>query len=539
MRIVVIGAVAAGTSAAAKARRGNDKAEIVVYERGTFISYSSCGTPYYIGGDVDDIDELTPRDVRFFKKYNIDIKTGHEVIDIDREEHTVTIKNLETQQIILDKYDKLIIATGASPYIPPIVGVANENVFFLRTIADAQHIKSFIAVNSPKTAVIVGSGFVGMELIENLMQVGLDVTILESNDKICSNLDVDMAKYLRNILESKGVKVRTSIIIKEITGNKVLLEGGETVSADFVIMATGVRPNVELAKGIGLEIGQTGGIKVDRHMKTNDDNIYACGDCIETFCHLTGKPVYVAMGTVANKTGRIAGDNVTGGINFYPGGLGTSIFKVFDHTVASTGLSEADAKSLGYDIVISHNIKPNKSLYMGGEEMVIKAIADTKFGRLLGVQIIGKEGVDKRIDVFVTLITYEAKIETVADLDLAYAPPFSTAKDPVMYTGMILHNAMDNNRLLCTPDSIPDGAQIIDVRSESDYKTRGHVEGAINIPFATLRDNFDKIDKKGPTVVYCNKGVTGNAAQNLLINNGFKKVYNLSGGNKFYTATRK
>ncbi|OOB79832.1 MAG: dehydrogenase [Epulopiscium sp. Nele67-Bin002] len=542
VRIIVIGAVAAGTSAAAKARRNNDAAEIVIYEKDLFISYAICGMPYFIGGEVEDIDELTPRDVEFFKKkHNIDVFIGHEVIDVDVDLKTVTVKNLTTQTIIVDKYDKLVFSTGATVAKPNIEGLDKPNVFFLRTIANAQDIKHYIKVNNPKNAIVVGSGFVGFEIMENLMHLGVDVTLLDAADKLTKNLDADMAKYLEKILLGKNVKVLTSQHITQITDEGIKLANNTTLATDMIIMATGVRPNVDLAKSVGIVIGEMGGIKVDRHMKTNIDDVYACGDCIETFSRVTGGVVYQAMATVANKTGRIAGDNLTGGTSFYAGGLGTGIFKLFNYTIASTGINEAEAISLGYDIQVCHNIKPNKPLYMDGKEMVIKAIADKKFGRLLGVQIIGQDGVDKRIDVFATLITYEAKVQEIFDIDLAYAPPFSTTKDPVIYTGMILDNALNNECPLIRADDIHKlGAevQIVDVRSNSDYINKGHVEGAINIPHAKLRDNLDKLNKDKPVVVYCNKGVTGNAAQNILINNGFKYVYNLSGGQKFYKGTR-
>lgn len=545
MRIVVIGAVAAGTSAAAKARRNDDFAEIIIYERDKDISYSGCGLPYYIGGEIESVDELTPRDPDFFKKkYNIDVLTGYEVLNINSKDKKLNIKNLHTGEEFEDSYDKLVIATGAVPFIPKIEGIDCENVFFLRNVQSARNIKSYIENNKPKNALIVGTGFIGFEMLENLMEYGVNVTIVEREGKITPNLDEDMALFLENTLIKKNVKIMKSTSITKINKEKVTLSDGLEIDSDMVIMATGVRPNVDVAKEAGIELGVTGAIKVNNKMETNIKDIYACGDCIETFSAITKKPVYRPLGSTANKTGRIAGDVLTGGSLEYKGNLSTGIFKLFDLAIASTGLSEKEAINEGYDIVICHNIKPDKPTYFHGKEMVIKAIADKKTEKLLGVQIVGYEGVDKRIDVFVTLITYGAKVDELFHLDLAYAPPFSTTKDPVHYTGMILNNAINNDRPVMTSGEVRkfsengEKLQIIDARVSKQYD-EAHVERAENIPHSKLRSELEKLDKEVTTITYCNKGVTGNAAQNILINHGFKKVYNLSGGHKFYKATKK
>ena len=544
MRILVIGAVAAGTSAAAKARRNNDEAEIVIYEKDKDISYSGCGLPYYIGGEIDDTSELTPRDSIFFKKkYNIDVFTGHEVLNINSKTKELTVKNLHSSEVFVDKYDKLIIATGATPFVPSIKGIDSKNVFFLRNVQSARNIRSFIENNKPQHAVIAGTGFIGFEMLENLMTDGVNVTIVEKQGKITPNLDEDMAVFLENALIKKGISILKNTSIALVTKDKVVLEDGSEVRSDMVIMATGVRPNVSIAKEAGVETGVTGAIKVDNKMKTNINDIYASGDCIETFSVVTGKPVYRPLGSTANKTGRIAGDVVTGGNLEYKGNLGTGIFKLFDMTVANTGLSEKEAIAEGYEIVVCHNIKPDKPDYFHGKEMVIKAIADKKTERILGVQIVGYVGVDKRIDVFATLITYGAKVDELFHLDLAYAPPFSTTKDPVHYTGMILDNALNNNRPIITAKDAEqlvnkgEKIQVIDARVSKQYD-ESHVESAVNIPLSKLREKLKTLDKNVLTITYCNKGVTGNAAQNILINNGFNKVYNLSGGHKFYKGTK-
>lgn len=545
MRLIIIGAVAAGTSAAAKARRNDENAEIIIYDKDSYISYSGCGMPYYIGGEVEDAQKLTPRDPVFFKsKYNVDILIRHEVLSIDHKNKTLEIKNLATGDTFQDHYDKLVIAAGAAAVIPPVKGADLKNVFTLRNIGDMNQIKDFINEYAPKSAVIVGTGFIGLEVCENLKELGIEVTLIERLPWVTPVLDGDMAVYVEDHLRKNGIKLLTGVSVAEIKKDKVILEGQREVEADFVLLSTGVRPNTELAAKAGIELGVTGAIKVNEKMMTNVKDIYSCGDCSEQYHAVTGKPVYRPMGSTANKTGRIAGDVVTGGNLSFRGILGTGIFKVFDMTVAITGLTEREAIKEGYHVAVCHNIKPNKPEYMGGREMVIKGIADKDTGRLLGVQIAGFEGVDKRIDVFVTAITYKAQAEDLFHLDLAYAPPFSTTKDPVMYTGMILDNAIHSDRKLITSDELEElinsgkDYQLIDARAASQYE-QDHIETAVNVPHAKLRNSLDKLDKDAITITYCNKGVTGNAAQNILLNHGFKEVYNLSGGHKNYRKNRK
>lgn len=543
MRIVIIGGVAAGTSAAAKARRNDEQAEIVIYEKDRDISYSGCGLPYYIGGEIQDIEKLTPRDPAFFKKkYEIQVKNEHEVMEISPKHKSLLIKDLSTGKVFSDYYDRLILSTGASPFVPKIEGITKEHIFFLRNPQNALAIRNYIEMRKPKTAIIAGTGFIGLEMLENLLRRNIDVTIIELADKITPNLDEDMSMYLENMILKKGVKLLKSKTIERINDKSLVLNDGKVLKSEMVIMATGVRPNTYLAKSIGVTIGVTGAIQVNKRMQTNVKDIYACGDCIETFSVVTGKPIYRPLGSTANKTGRIAGDALNEGTLTYKGNLGTGIFKLFDLTIASTGLSEKEARVEGFDIEVSHNIKPDKPTYFNGEEMVIKAIADRKSKRLLGVQIVGKAGVDKRIDVFATLITYKATVDELFHLDLAYAPPFSTTKDPVHYTGMILDNSISHRRKLITSEEIrnlDEQMQIIDARSIDDYIKKGHVEGGENIPHGILREKLETLDPKKMTVTYCNKGVTGNAAQNILIGRGFEDVYNLSGGHTFYQGSKK
>ena len=545
MKIIVIGAVAAGTSAAAKARRNSEDAEITIYEKDSFISYSGCGMPYYLGGEVERAAELTPRDPAFFQsKYNVTIKTQHEVLSIDSVKKSISVKHLATSEVFTDTYDKLIFATGARAVTPPIPGREKEHVFTLRNINDMLNIESYLNRKKPKSAAIIGTGFIGLEMCESLTRLGLTVTMLEKLPQVTPGLDSDMAIHVEEHLKKSGVGVFTGVSITEISQNEVLLADGTAIPAELVLLSTGVRPNSELAAGAGVSLGKSGAILVNPRMETNLPGVYACGDCIEQFHVVTGKQVYRPLGSTANKTGRIAGDCATGGTLAYRGTLGTGIFRVLGLAVGQTGLSEREAREAGYDTVVCHNTKPDKPEYLGGKEMTIKAVADRATGRLLGAQIVGIDGVDKRIDVFATAITFGAKAEDLFYLDLAYAPPFSTTKDPVMYTGMILENAIHGERPLISAQELmqlqAEGKQVlvVDARVPAQYD-KAHLEGASSVPHADIRNLADTMDKDGIVVTYCNKGTTGNAVQNILLNKGFKRVYNLSGGMKQYSAVRK
>ncbi|MBC1765918.1 FAD-dependent oxidoreductase [Listeria seeligeri] len=548
MKIVIIGSVAAGTSVAAKARRNTEEAEIVVYDQDKDISYSVCGIPYYIGGEVESLDTLTPRNVTWFqKRYNIDIFTEHRVVKIHPEQKKLDILNLKTGETLQDSYDELVLAMGAKPVIPKVFDLYPEatNLFQVRNIQDAARMSQFMEEKQPKKALIVGGGFIGLEIAEQLKQKEVEVTIVQRSNQIMKHLDKDMAFRVQKVLEREEIQIALNTTIEKVNfatkENQIVSvvdNHHEERETDMVILAAGVEPNTNLIEGTGIKLGHSNAISVDEHMQTNIPHISAVGDIAESYSLITGKPLYRPLGSTANKMGRIAGDTLTGGSLKHRGILGTGIVRVFDTAVAYTGLTEQEALEEGIDVEVLYNIKPDKADYLGGKELTIKALADKKSGRILGSQIIGVNGVDKRIDILATAITFKATAADLFHLDLAYAPPFATTKDPVLYTGMALDNAVHNNPLI-TPEAIiqrqenGEKMQIIDTRSKQQFE-KSAVKGAIHIPLAELREKMNSLDPNLPTITYCNKGVTGNAAQNILQNNGFGEVYNLSGGNKNY-----
>jgi len=536
MRIVIIGSVAGGTSAAAKARRNSEENEIVIYDMDSDISYAGCGLPYYIGEDYITREDITPRNSVWFKKrFNIDIFTGHLVTEINTDNKTLTVKNISTGRIIYDAYDKLVISTGAKPFVPAIPGIECNNVFPLRNVRNADNITRFIHEKQPQKALIIGAGFIGLEMADNLSHLGISVTLIESAEHVMPSMDRDMAVYIEEHLKLKGVELFTNDSVKLIVGDgdRVFTENGKIIKTDMIIVAAGVRPNTDLVRDAGIRLGRHGGIIVNDKMETNIPDVYAVGDCCEVMSTVTGEYIYRPLGSTANKMGRIAGDVITGGSLRFRGVPGTGIFKTFDLSVAQTGITEEEAIAGGFDFILSHNIKENQSKYLKeSRELVIKCISERDTEKILGVQIVGEQGVDKRIDVFVTAMFFGAKVSDLFHLDLAYAPPFSTTKDPVMYTGMIHDNAEHRDRKLITPAELiakRNSFTVVDVRSTADY-AKGHIEGALNIPHEELKKRITEINVNEKIVVHCNKGTTGNAAQNLLINLGFKEVYNLSGG---------
>jgi len=545
MKIIIIGSVAAGTSVAAKARRNTEDAEIVLYDKDMDVSYAVCGIPYAVGGEVENFDELTPRNAEWFKKrYDVDIHTSHEITQVDYDKKLVHGINLITKKSFTNNFDVLVLATGSVYNTPEIfVNRHFENVFQVKNISSGKSIKKFVDENEPKKAVVIGAGYIGLEMAEQLQRLGLEVSLLQRSKYPMSHLDWDMSSRIINEMKRKNIAFFPEETVRKVNGDgrlkSIETAKGTIFSADIFVLATGVKPNTALAKSMGIKLGITGAIEVNDKLETNLPNVYAVGDVAESFDCITRLPIYRPLASTANKMGRIAGDVITGGNLRHKGILGTGILRFFDLTIAQTGLTEKDA--LANDIVITtlYNIKPNKPDYMKGKEMVIKAIANKENGKILGAQIIGYDGVDKRIDVFATAISFGATAEDLFHLDLAYAPPFSTTKDPIHYTGMALNNDINNDTPLMTPIELlrridsGEKLQIIDTRSRKQFET-SKIEGAIHIPLAELRDRYEELGKECVTVTYCNKGVTGNAAQNILLKKGFRRVYNLSGGNKNY-----
>lgn len=525
MKIVIIGSVAAGTSVAAKARRNTEEAEIVVYDQDKDISYSICGIPYYIGEEVDELERLTPRNAEWFKKrYNVDIFTEHRVTSINPKTQTIEVENLQTGEKNVDTYDELVLATGAKPIVPEVFEAKelNENIFHVRNIQDARAIHSFIEKENPKKATIIGAGFIGLEMAEQLAHKGIEVTIIQRGNQVMKQMDPDMAFRVELELKKHQVNIQLNTTVTKVVNVerriiKLETSQNQSLETELVILAAGVKPNTDLVQSIRIELGESGAIKVNKKMQTSVPHVYAVGDVAESFSVITGQSLYRPLGSTANKMGRIAGDVITGGALEHRGILGTGIVRVFDLTVAYTGISEKDAIEEGIDVAILYNIKPDHADYLGGKELTIKALADKSSGRIIGAQIIGQQGVDKRIDVIATAISFGAVAEDLFHLDLAYAPPFATTKDPILYTGMALDNAVNNGTPLMTPTELiqkqanGEKLQIIDTRSKKQYE-KSNVEGAVHIPLGDLRARLMELDKELTTITYCNKGVTGNAA---------------------------
>jgi len=541
-KIVIVGGVAGGASAAAKARRCSEDAEIIMFEKGPEIAYANCGLPYYLSGVIDDRENLLiVTEKRFRRRFRVDVRTNREVIRIDRARKTVIVRNGETGGIEEESYDRLILSPGSTPVIPPLPGVDLPFVFTFKTLEDTDRVYQYLQGKHPREAVIVGGGLIGMEVTENLGLKGLKVSIVEKLDQILPFLDWDMAELVRQHAEERGVKFYLSQGLKVIESRNgsglVHTETGQTLKADLVILSLGIRPNVALAREAGLEIGQTGGIKVNEFMQTSDPDIFAAGDCVESVQRVTGKPVLTPMGSAANKQGRAAGANAMGRKIPVKGFVGTVILKVFDLTIAKTGLSEAEARREGFDPLVTF-IHPGHiaGYYPGSKPLHIKTIADRTSGRLLGGQVIGEEGVDKRIDVLATAIYHEMEIQELLQLDLAYAPPYSAARDPVVIAGAVGQDFFEGDWVPITPTELKakiergEELSLVDVRSKGECIQEGIIPGAIHIPLDRLRDEADRLSNERETVVYCATGLRSYLAARILMQKGFTEVKNLTGG---------
>jgi len=543
-KIVIVGGVAGGATAAARLRRLDENAEIIMFERGEHISFANCGLPYYIGGTIADREDLllqTPES--FHQRFNVDVRALSEVLSIDQTTKTVFAQNRKTGATYLESYDQLIISPGGLPIIPPVDGAKLERVFTLRNITDIDNIKAFLLEKCPESAAVVGGGFIGIEMAENLKEAGLDVSVIELSNQVIAPLDIDMARDIHSYLRKKGVSLYLNNGLQKITqhDNRLVLQlSGGSLEADMVVLAIGVKPETWFAKDAGLEINERGGIIVDKYMRTSDPDIYAVGDAVEVVDFVTGQAAMIPLAGPANKQARIAADNICGIPSEYDGTQGSMVIKVFDMTVAATGLSEKSAKRLGldYDKVFLWQ-EGHAGYYPGTEFMSLKVVFDNSSGKILGAQIVGFDGVDKRCDVLAVAIRAGMSAYDLARLELCYAPPYSSAKDPVNMVGYMIENVLTGkvkNFHWHEVDRLPrDGSvTLLDVRSPLEVES-GPVEGFVNIPLDSLRENISALAQDKPVYVLCHSGARSYIAARILAQNGFD-AYNLSGGYRLYSA---
>lgn len=543
MKIIIVGGVAGGASSAARIRRLDEQAEIIIFERSNYVSYANCGFPYYISGVITDQNDLTLQTPKsFFSRFRIDVRVRHEVTAIHPEEKTITVQNLESGEVFTECYDKLILSPGAKPTIPQIPGVNIDRVFSLRTVEDTIQIRKFIEDNQVKSAVLLGGGFIGLEMTENLREMGIEVTLVQRPQQVLTPFDSDMASQLHTLLRKHGVNLKlgsNAIGFRHENGKvTTLLKEDEPLLSDMVLLATGVTPDTDLAKAAGLELGQNGSIVVNDRMETSAPDIYAVGDAVEVKHYITGEKALISLAGPANKQGRVAADNICGGDSRYPGSQGSSIIKLFNVTAASTGINEKTAMTAGIDydkVVLSPT--NHASYYPGSVPMTIKVLYEKDTLRLLGAQIVGHEGVDKRIDVLATAIHCGMKATELAELDLAYAPPYSSAKDPVNMAGFMIENIVSGKvkqfHWHDLADLIRDNSvTLLDSRTYKEY-AKGHVDGFINIPLDSLRERIGELDKSKPIYIMCRSGLRSYIACRILANMGYE-CYNFSGGYGFY-----
>lgn len=552
MKIVIIGGVAGGATAAARLRRLDEKAEIVLFEKDAYVSYANCGLPYHIGGTIEHREELFLQTPEGFKsRFEIDARVLSEVIAIDPAQKTVKVKDRLNGITYTEEYDKLIVSTGARPVKPKIEGVDSEHVYTLRNVPDMDRIKSAVdkkrgesnGQEATASAVIVGAGFIGLEMAENLKKAGLTVTVIEQADQVMGTVDYPMATMVHQYLRSRGINLLLSETVTafEPEGDRLLVQTAseKTIATDMVILSIGVRPETALAKEAGLKIGSLGGISVNDYMQTSDPNIYAVGDAVEVINPVTGKPALIPLAGPANKQARIVADNIImGNTKAYKGTIGTSIAKIFDLSVASAGASERllSREGINYITSISH-AGSHAGYYPDALPLSIK-INFVPDGKLLGAQVVGFDGVDKRIDLLAQVIRNGGTIHDLQEIEHAYAPPFSSAKDPVNMAGFIAENILVGHVKIVhwhDMENMAPDAMIIDVRAKVEYDF-GHIENAINIPVDDLRDRLPEIPQDKTIYVYCAVGLRGYTAARILMQHGYKEVYNLSGGYKTYTS---
>ena len=533
-KILIVGGVAGGASTATRIRRIDEDAEIIMYERGPHVSFSNCSLPFYLSGIVEKSDDLVLMSPERFKdQYKITAKVNHEVIKINPEDKTIDVENLNNGDITTENYDILMLSPGANPIRPNIQGINNPNVFTVRNVPDVTNIKTYLEDNEAKDVAIVGGGFIGIEVAENLHLAGYKVTIIEALDQILNNFDYDMVQILHKELMDKGIKLVLSDAIAKIADDKVELASGKELPADAVIMAIGVSPETSLAKDAGLEIGVTGGIKVNASYKTSDPNIYAVGDAIEVFNRLTNKPTRLAMAGPAQMQARSAANHMYGENDRVTGVIGSLCLQVLDYNAAATGLNEKQAKAEGIPYDFSYIIASDKvGLMPDANPIYLKLIFEVPTGRILGAQAIGKGNITKRIDVVATIISMNGNLEDLRDLELCYSPLYSTAKDPVNIAALVglnlLYGEFKQVPVYKTRELVESKAMIIDVREPEEFKT-GHIVNAINIPLGQLRERIYEIPKDKPVYLHCRSSQRSYNACRALQNEGYDNVYNISG----------
>ena len=539
MKYVIIGAVAGGASAAARLRRNDELAEIVIFEKGEYISYANCGLPYYIGNVITNRNALFVQTAASFnKRFNIDVRTQTEVISINRTAKTISARNQTTGEVYEETYDKLVLSPGAEPIRPPLPGIGGKGIFTLRNVADMDYIKAYVQQEQVKKAVVIGAGFIGLEMAENLHSLGMDVTIVEMASQVLTPVDFPIAAILQQHIRSKGVHLllNTAVSGFEQTENglKVMLNNGQELDADVVILSIGVKPDTKLATEAGLKIGEARGIYVNEYMQTSDPDIYAVGDAIEFTNPITNKSMVTYLAGPANKQGRICADNlVFGHHKKYNGSINTAIVKVFDMTAATAGTASKHLQLAG----IKHQVSTITSgshagYYPGAKQMTIQIAFTPGDGRLLSAQIVGYDGVDKRLDILSSVIKRNGTIDELTEFEHAYAPPFSSAKDPVNMAAFAAENILQKRSVVFywnEFDKITPGDVLIDVRTKNEYNA-GKILDAINIPVDELRSRLDEIPKDKKIYIYCLGGLRGYLAQRILMQNGYADTINLSGG---------
>lgn len=545
MKVVIVGGVAGGATAAARLRRLDESAEIVVFERSGYVSYANCGLPYYIGGIITDRAELTLQTPEsFWRRFRVDMRVHHEVTAIHPDTKTVDVKNLATGEVFAESYDKLILSPGARPTQPALPGVGIDRLFTLRTVEDTLKLREFIEQHHPRSAVLAGGGFIGIELVENLRELGLDVTVVQRPKQLLNPLDADMAAFLHAQLREKGVKLMLGRTVEGFAADgdrvNVLIKDEAPLTADMVVLAIGVTPDTGLARDAGLELGIKGSIVVNDRMETSVPDIYAVGDAVQVKHSVTGQDTLLSLAGPANKQGRIAADNICGGDSRYLGSQGSSVIKVFDMTIAATGVNEKTARQAGIDCdKVFLSPMSHAGYYPGGKVMTMKVVFEKGTYRLLGAQIVGYEGVDKRIDVLATAIHAGLTGPQLKDLDLAYAPPYSSAKDPVNMAGFMIENLSRGLVDQFFPedvDALPrDGsATLLDVRTPGEYAA-GHAEGFVNLPVDDLREHLAEIPADKPVYLICQSALRSYIACRILAQHGLRCSH-LSGGWRLYEA---